>query len=347
MQILHLIKSTEVGGGPQHLIDQVKLQSSSNTVHTFTVNFGFYCQEIGDISNKSFQNRKFYSFKSICNLLNITRRYKYDIIHFHGLGTLPYILVTLFSKSKKIYTPHGFSSTSKLKHKISEEIFRRASNIIDGVIYVSKSEYQYAKNKRLFSRIPHQIIPNGTDILRFNPKYTKLDKIRIVHISRLDYQKNTEELVRIATRLPDYEFHIYGNLPNLHWKKKNSCQNLTNVIFHGKVNDKKLIYEDKHILVNTSRWEGMSLAVMEALSYGIPCVLSAVRGNLDFNHRWILFYRKDDLSDLSKQINNMVSELRLNIDEVRKSCKIIHKNNYSVERMVEKTMTFYKLISDE
>lgn len=347
MQVLHLIRSTEVGGGPQHLIDQVKLQSSSNTIHTFTVNFGFYSKEITNISSKSFQNRRFYSLKSILNFLKITRRYNYDIIHFHGLGTLPYIISAFFLKSKKIYTPHGFSSTSKLRHKISEVIFRRTSIFIDGVIYVSNSEYHYAKNKRLFSRIPYRIIPNGTSIVQPDPKYDKVDKIRILHISRLDYQKNTEELVRIAGRLPHLEFHIYGNLPTTEWKKKNSCQNLDNVIFHGKEHNKQIIYGDKHILVNTSRWEGLSLSVIEAFSYGIPCILSSVRGNLDFNHRSVLFYKLGDLNALLKQINEMISELNINFNKVHKICIDVHKENYSVEKMVQRTITFYKTISHE
>ena len=54
------------------------------------------------------------------------------------------------------------------------------------------------------------------------------------------------------------------------------------VSFLGQVQDINAVWEKHHLLAMPSRYEGMSLAVLEALIRGRPCVVTDVAGNAEY-----------------------------------------------------------------
>ena len=54
------------------------------------------------------------------------------------------------------------------------------------------------------------------------------------------------------------------------------------VVFHGKVNDIRTIWQKNHILLMPSRMEGMPLAVVEAMLCGRPCIVTDVGGHIEW-----------------------------------------------------------------
>jgi glycosyltransferase involved in cell wall biosynthesis len=56
---------------------------------------------------------------------------------------------------------------------------------------------------------------------------------------------------------------------------------LRNVHFQGHVNDVKMIWEQNHLLVLASRYEGLPLALVEAMWCGRPAVVTDVAGNAE------------------------------------------------------------------
>lgn len=61
--------------------------------------------------------------------------------------------------------------------------------------------------------------------------------------------------------------------------KQYGCEN--NINFLGSVSDTSSLYRNNAIFVLPSRQEGMSNAVLEAMSYGMPCVITDVSGARD------------------------------------------------------------------
>jgi glycosyltransferase involved in cell wall biosynthesis len=72
-----------------------------------------------------------------------------------------------------------------------------------------------------------------------------------------------------------------------------SCQNALRLLvetlgltdkvsFLGQVQDINAVWEQHHCLVMPSRYEGMSLAVLEALVRGRPCVVTDIAGNAEY-----------------------------------------------------------------
>ena len=56
---------------------------------------------------------------------------------------------------------------------------------------------------------------------------------------------------------------------------------LKNVHFRGHVNDIRAIWEQNHLLVLPSRYEGLPLALVEAMWCGRPAVVTDVGGNAE------------------------------------------------------------------
>lgn len=95
------------------------------------------------------------------------------------------------------------------------------------------------------------------------------------------------------------------------------------------------------IFVFPSLWEGMSLALLEAMASGLPVISTEVHGAIDLvrDNKGILVKRKD-VSGLVKAIKYLVS----NADEAKRMGKaaqrLIH-NNYTLERQISKIENLY------
>lgn len=108
---------------------------------------------------------------------------------------------------------------------------------------------------------------------------------RFACVARLDpAAKGQDLLLQILTR-PEWrercvEINLFGTG---HYEQSLrrivGMLQLKNVHFHGHVNDIRLIWEQNHMLVLPSRYEGLPLALVEAMWCGRPAVVTDVAGN--------------------------------------------------------------------
>ena len=74
---------------------------------------------------------------------------------------------------------------------------------------------------------------------------------------------------------------MVGDGPLLARARSHAIANETNILFSGWLEDPTPALAAATVFVNTSRWEGMPVAVLEAAAVGIPLVVSDVPGNRD------------------------------------------------------------------
>lgn len=212
-----------------------------------------------------------------------------QLVIFHSLYKKAYIRWYKFLRQHGIpyaIEMHGGSSkTNQRKNCLKKTmanilLFNRFIKNAAAVIYLNQAECETSVFK---GRTRNIIIPNGVDLPQDWQEKTVLPSqpLNITFLGRIDiYHKGLDLLVH-AICLVQKElihkatFHFYGYTYGDEFQKM--IQPYSHLItFHGPVYgpEKEMALNGSHIFVHTSRYEGMPIAVIEALAHGLPCIVT-------------------------------------------------------------------------
>ena len=131
------------------------------------------------------------------------------------------------------------------------------------------------------------VVPNYVDTELFRPKAKQpqnrpTKQTQLIFIGRLVEQKNLHMLIKAVAPL-DVQLNIIGDGPLRGELEKLSQDIQANVHFSGKILNERLPEQlhEADIFVSTSKWEGHPKALIEAMSCGLPAIVSKVPGNID------------------------------------------------------------------
>lgn len=146
-----------------------------------------------------------------------------------------------------------------------------------GFIAQTQRSKQY-KEAVFGKRFPMKIIPNALPEF----KYDGIEKInrqhKIIYIGRFAWEKDPEILVRAMTAIsknhPDWKLEMAGSGPLLQpMQALVKDLNLQSFIeFRGNVQNVEVLYKEASILVLPSVVEGFPNTLIEAMSFGLPCI---------------------------------------------------------------------------
>ncbi|MCQ2232240.1 MAG: glycosyltransferase [Paludibacteraceae bacterium] len=219
--------------------------------------------------------------------------WKPDIVHFHSVYWKQYLSFYKILKKRGvpyIVQMHGALSEAnysknKLKKFIANTLFFNSYlRNAKGLVFLSENELIRCVAKDLCKS--WYIIPNGCnvpvlEVRKHNKDHKFLD---VIYIGRIEYQvKGLQPLVDaikfISERnLKNIRFSFYGNPldPDVDKLKKDlsQCNNIAGYYggIYGEEKDKR--FRDADLFILTSPSEGLPMGVLEALSYGIPCILT-------------------------------------------------------------------------
>ena len=177
--------------------------------------------------------------------------------------------------------------------------------------------------------------------------------IRYTYIGRIDrYIKGLDLLLEAVHDKADFLgvnsccFDLYG--PDVNGSKKALRQTIKEleidslVKIHTSVSDeeKDRILKNTDVFVLSSRSEGLPLGVLEALSYGIPCLVSSGSGLSDIVNEYNAGCEENGLSELIKKSVDESGELEI---KSLNALKLIRKK-FSEEINTEKLMKIYRNI---
>ena len=234
--------------------------------------------------------------KGLIQVIRIIQKEKPDIIHCHSAkGGFIGRMAGFLTRTKTFYTPHAFSFLST-QNKMKKRIYlflERMARLDSFLLACSESEKElgmeqvYYKEKRAYvwsNSVPdaQAVPPSG---LKETPPY-------VCYIGRPSYQKNPFFLVNVIREVhkacPNIRFYILGvgyYSPDLDQMKRMIAQyQLENAIelFPWLSHDETMGYVKNALFyLTTSRYEGLPLAVIEAMSLGKCIVASDVLGNKD------------------------------------------------------------------
>ncbi len=259
------------------------------------------CDKYYDINFERFPF-KINNIKAYIKLKEIINSEDYEIIHCHT--PVASILTRLASiKSRKngtrvIYTAHGFhffKGAPIINWLVYYPIEKICSYFTDVLITINKEDYSIAKKKMNAKKIYY--VPGvGIDTKKFSniivnkeQKRKELgistDDIMILSVGELSKRKNHEVIIKAISEINRKDVHYFiagrGNL-------KKYLVNLSEKLnIKGKVHfldfrtDIAELCKVSDIFCFPSNQEGLPVALMEAISIGVPIVCSDVRGNND------------------------------------------------------------------
>lgn len=262
---------------------------------------------------------------------------KPDIIHTHFANHLKYIL-PLRGQAKIIHTLHNDFEMNYGKAKTAWYfcLFKHLSIVPVNIA---------SKINRKFNRLPDsEIIMNGIELDKMEKAVSFPDQI--VNVGRLENQKNQRLLLHafyaISKKIKTAKLLIVGT-----GEKQASlirlCQELIiteKVEFLGHRKDIKKMIASSSLFIQTSKWEGLPLVLIEALRGGCPVVATNVGGTADIIDDSVGRLAELDAVDIAKKAIEILSDSNL-ASEMSDNGKKRAKN-FSAENMAQKYIKLYQ-----
>ena len=280
--------------------------------------------------------------KALENLVNTLKKEKpIDVIHLHSAkaGILGRIAAGRIGHKKVIYAPHGATFLRKDVSAFARAAFlaiEKAVSVFPAkVVGVSKSEA--AAYRRVGIKANH--INNGVFFSPHTHKEFNEDSFVIVTTGRAMHQKNPALFNKIASAFTDnhkIRFIWIGDGSERNLLTSSNIK-ITGWVEHDEV-EKLLQHADLYI--STALWEGLSYAVLEAMSMRLPLLLSNCMGNRDLVENGINGFLFNYPAEAIDFINQYLANRELLCAHGLASLNML-QTNFSIEQMAQGYRSVY------
>lgn len=241
--------------------------------------------------NKIYHDVDIKHIKSIDEFKESLVDFKPDIVIFHSLYHMQYLSMANFLQQKEIpylIQMHGALSINNYKKNKFKKwlanllFFNSFMKNARRIIYLNHGEYENCIVKKINPQF--LIIPNGCDCISSFRERQIGEIINMVFVGRIDIHHKALDILADAIRcLKQKNYNqiclsIYGinNEKDMDALKK-LYYGLEDIVHlcpgvYGEAKEKVLRDADMFVLV--SRFEGMPMGVLEALSFGVPCFVT-------------------------------------------------------------------------
>jgi len=284
----------DYGGGPEHVYQLAKAVSRTNPVYIACPKdepyWARYQSVVGPERTFELPHRQV-SPGAFGRLVRFIRSNGIDIVHAHGRSGGVYARpAALLAGKACFYTPHGSTPVCNVRTAVYAAAEYALSLVTRGLIAVSESE---ARELTTLCAIPArlEVIRNGVEIPeRLDAPDARLaGPLKVVHVTRYVFQKNTPMLLEVITALREmgelhrFEFILLGDGPGRgEFEAAVAEQGLSDFVkVMGAVSNAGARMAEAFCLMSTSRWEGLPIALLEAMARAVPSIATDVTGNKD------------------------------------------------------------------
>lgn len=216
-------------------------------------------------------------------LTQIFRDGQFDVVHTHN--TLPHFYGVVAAKLAGVpvvlNTQHGRGCGNGWKARLQ---FRLANRLSNRIVGVSEDAADLCRRDDVRSAGKTIAVWNGVDLDRFEYHGPSSQPVAI-SVARLSPEKDFATLIRAVWILvkdcPDFRLKIVGD-----GAERSNLEALVDeldltehVEFLGERSDVSSLLPQAGFFVSSSRTEGISLTLLEAMAVGLPVVTTRVGGN--------------------------------------------------------------------
>ena len=292
----------------------------------------------------------------VCTLDVLFRRA--DIVHFQAIGpaSLLWIVKIFKPKTKVIFTFHCQNYQHNKKWGRLARLYLHLGEIIgcrlaDEVITVSRGLTSYVKEK--YGREVNYI-PNGANVVDDSVNSDILSQLGlesqtyILVVTRLVRHKGLHCLIRAFQKLDtDSKLVIVGDeayTEDYASQLIKLSQNDPRIIFTGERlgNDLAQLFRGARLFVQPSESEGLSIALLEAMAYGVPVLVSDIPANLEVIGDCGWSFRSSDVDDLAAKLRECLDNPDRTSQFVEAAQRRI-KAEYNWHDITNRTLQIYGL----
>jgi glycosyltransferase involved in cell wall biosynthesis len=215
------------------------------------------------------------------------------IVHLHATFAVANALLAVRLRPPYVISPHGgYSPASMARHAGRKRLYALLAErrmLRRAALRIVLTEMEAEQLRALGIREPVEIIPNGVARAEANVDPTTFraelglgpDVPLLVYVGRVDlWHKGLDMLVRGVAEAPEWSAAIVG--PDFRASRE-PLERLAKALGaerriqftgprRGRRLDEALAAAD--LFAHTSRWEGLPLSLLEALSHGVPALVS-------------------------------------------------------------------------
>lgn len=341
-RILFIVTKSQNGGAQKWTKEQIEIGSNDFNSYLATDEDGWLSKNVnvvGKYLNKLIYKR--FSIEYLINLNKFVKNNNIDLIVASSANAGIYArLIKLFNKNiKVIYVSHGWSSIyngGRLAF-LYTFIEKQLSKLSDSILCISKKDYDNARDIIKINEDKLKIITNKIYPIENLKEKSKNTKIKLLTVARLTPPKRIDLLIK-ATENIDIELHIIGD-----GEQKKFLEDIKhkNVFFHGEINAFK-DFSSYDIFALISDSEGLPLSALEAMSSGMPLILSDVGGCSELiSQNGILV--NNNIDEISNAINSCIEKN----DGFSKKSYELFENKFNLELNKNEYLDYYRKVLNE
>lgn len=202
---------------------------------------------------------------------------------YHLSSTVPLIVIRVFFRKPFIFNlAYDYKKFALIDRKYIQWIL---FSVLEPIAYKYSSKIFIANLRLLADKVTDKSVylPNGVDINFFQPGKVKKNALpHILSVGRLERQKNFENLITGLSSV-NANLTIVGNGTRERRLVLLAKKNKVNLKIIKKVNHSQMpkIYSESDIFVLPSLIEGHPKVLLEAMSSGLPVIVSKTEGIVD------------------------------------------------------------------
>lgn len=277
-----------------------------------------------------------------------------DILHIHAIGPAIMTPLARIFGLRVIVTHHGPDYDREKWGQFAKNILLTGEKFgmkySNERIVISKVIQQLIQKKYKTNSV---LIPNGITISDFPDSQSTLDEFKVIpekyilQVSRIVPEKRQIDLLQafIAANIPGWKLVLVGEInKNETYTKKlielgNNNNNIVFTDFKKGLALKELLAHAGMFVLPSSH-EGLPIALLEALSYGLPVIASDIPANLEINLPEGQYFPLGNINKLTQKLQDF-AKIPLNMDKKEKIREWV-KEKYNWTTIADKTFSTYQ-----